>query len=183
MITMLKKRYWLILLAVCFFLGAGVGSYITYQHFPRTLEKRVEVEKPIIKEAIKVESETQIRYVAKEINPMTGQKENTDLEANISPPKIGVKVNGKDHEFALLQGETQKFENGKIVMNQDSTIKFEVEVPTVHQKWRVGAYGEWEAGKNHPDVGARLNRQFKRWDGDVYINQDKDVKGQITVWF
>ena len=180
---MLKTRYWLILLAVCFLLGAGVGSYITYQHFPRTIEKRVDIEKPVVKEVVKVETETQIQYVARAIDPVTGQKENTDLEANINQPKIGVKVNGKDHEFGLLQGETQKFENGKIVMNQDSTIKFEVEVPTVHQKWRVGAYADWTVGDNHPSAGARVNRQFKHWDGDVYINQDKDVKGQITVWF
>ena len=68
-------------------------------------------------------------------------------------------------------------------MNQDSTIKFEVEVPTVHQKWRVGVYSGWVIGDNSPDVGLRVNRQFKRWDGDVYINQDKDVKGQVTIWF
>ncbi len=178
----MKTRTWLIIL-VCYLFSAAVGSYITYQYFPRTVEKRVEIEKPIVKEVVKVETETQIQYVAKEINPMTGQKENTDLEANISQPKIGVKVNGKDHEFDLIQGETQKFENGKIVMNQDSTIKFEVEVPTVHQKWRVGAYSDWTVGESHPNVGVRVNRQFKRWDADASINQDKDVKVQGTWWF
>ncbi len=176
---MLRTRYWLILLAISFCLG----SYVTYQLFPKVIEHTVTVEKPIIKEVVKVETETQFRYIAKEIDPITGQKENTDFEANLNQPKIGVKVNGKDHKFDLLQGETQKFENGKIVMNQDSTIKFEVEVPTVHQKWRVGAYSEWVIGDNSPDVGLRVNRQFKRWDGDVYINQDKDVKGQVTIWF
>ena len=179
----MKNRTWILVIAVCFLLGAGVGSYITYQHFPRTIEKRVDIEKPVVKEVVKVETETQIQYVARAIDPVTGQKENTDLEANINQPKIGAKVNGKDHEFDLLQGETQKFENGKILMNQESTIKFDVEVPTVHQKWRVGAYSEWVIGDNSPDVGLRVNRQFKRWDGDVYINQDKDVKGQVTIWF
>ena len=168
---------------VVFVFGFALGGYATYQLFPKVLEHTVVVEKPIIREVVRAETKTQFQYVAKNIDPATGQKENIDLEANINQPKIGVKVNGKDHEFGLLQGETQKFENGKIVMNQDSTIKFEVEVPTVHQKWRVGAYADWTVGDNHPNAGARVNRQFKHWDGDVYINQDKDVKGQITVWF
>ena len=183
MIILLKMRIWLIILTFCFLIGAVTGSYIVYQYFPRTIEKRVEVEKPIFREAVRVETETKLQYVEKEINHLTGQKENTDFQANISRPKIGVKVNGQDHEFDLLQGETQKFENGKIVMNQESAIKFEVEVPTVHQKWRVGAYTDWTVGDDRPDVGARLNKQFRHWDGDVYINQDKDVKGQITIWF
>ena len=89
----MKNRTWILVIAVCFLLGAGVGSYITYQHFPRTIEKRVDIEKPVVKEVVKVETETQIQYVARAIDPVTGQKENTDLEANINQPKIGVKVN------------------------------------------------------------------------------------------
>ena len=38
-------------------------------------------------------------------------------------------------------------------------------------------------GGNDRNVEARPNKQFMHWDGDVYINQDKDVKGQITIWF
>ena len=41
---------------------------------------------------------------------------------------------------------------------------------------------ECTTDKNNPDVGARLNRQWKKVDGDLYINQDKDVKLQGTWW-
>lgn len=178
-----KIKNGLVVGAVCFFFGIGVGNVVTYFCFPRIIEQRVEVEKPVVRETVRTNTLTEIQYVEKEIDPFTGKREDTDVETNIKQPSIGVKVNGKPYEFGLLQGETQKFENGKIVMNQESTIKFEVEVPTIHQKWRVGTYAEWGTSKNYPDVGARLNRQFKRWDGDVYINQDKDVKGQVTIWF
>ena len=178
----MKTRTWWIILVICCLLSAVAGSYVTYEYFPRTI-KTHSVEQPLVREVVKTQTLTEIQYVEKERDPITGQKENTDFEANVSQPKIGVKVNGKDHEFELLQGETQKFENGKIVMNQESTIKFAVEVPTIHQKWRVGAYSDWTIGDGHPDVGVRVNRQFKHWDADATINQDKDVKVQGTWWF
>ena len=183
MITLLKNRTALVAFGIAFAFGVALGAYVTYQYFPRVIEKRVEIEKPIISETITTETITEIQYVTKDRDPFTGQKENTDVEANIGRPTIGVKVNGKPYEFGLLQGESQKFGEGKIVMNQESKIQVEVEVPTIVQKWRVGAYVDWTAGEGHPNVGARLNRRFKRWDGDVYINQDKDVKGQVTIWF
>ena len=178
-----KIKNGLVVGTICFFFGIGVGSAVTYFYFPRVIEQRVEVEKPVVRETIRTNTLTEIQYVEKEVDPITGRREATDVETNIKQPSIGVKVNGKPYEFGLLQGETQKFENGKIVMNQESTIKFEVEVPTIHQKWRVGAYADWTTGGDRPNVGARLNRQFKHWDGDVYINQNKNVKGQVTIWF
>ena len=68
------------------------------------------------------------------------KKENTDLETNVSQLKLGVKVSGKRYKFNLLQ-------NGKIVMNQENTVKFGVR--SIHRlsKRRVGIDTGWKMDK------------------------------------
>ena len=128
------------------------------------------------------ETETYINYIEKEIDS-SGQKEKTDVDLSISQPKINVAVNGKPFEVPLIAGETYAFENGKLVLKQTSAVTVDIKMPEPKKKsWRLGAYTEWGTDKNNPDVGARLNRQWKKVDGDLYINQDKDVKLQGTWW-
>ena len=128
------------------------------------------------------ETETYIKYIEKEIDS-SGQKEKTDVDLSISQPKINVAVNGKPFEVPMIAGETYAFENGKLVLKQTSAVTVDIKMPEPKKKsWRLGAYTEWGTDKNNPDVGARLNRQWKKVDGDLYINQDKDVKLQGTWW-
>ena len=128
------------------------------------------------------ETETYINYIEKEIDS-SGQKEKTDVDLSISQPKINVAVNGKPFEVPMIAGETYAFENGKLVLKQTSAVTVDIKMPEPKKKsWRLGAYTEWGTDKNNPDVGARLNRQWKKVDGDLYINQDKDVKLQGTWW-
>ena len=104
----------------------------------------------------KIVTQTQVAYVPKETivykdangNTVTA-KESTDVQADIAQPKVGVKVHGKDYKFDLLQGETQKFENGKVLMTQTSEngkvlmtqtsdIHFKVDLPEAKvPKWEA----------------------------------------------
>ena len=128
------------------------------------------------------ETETYIKYVEKEIDG-SGQKEKTDVDLTIGQPKINVAVNGKPFEVPMIAGETYAFENGKLVLRQTSAVTVDIKMPEPKKKsWRIGAYTEWDIEKNHPDAGARLNRQWKQADADLYINQDKDIKLQGTWW-
>lgn len=133
-----------IILAVVFVAGIFIGRDI----FPREVTHTATVEKPVVTTQEKVVTQTQVAYVPKETivykdangNTVTA-KESTDVQADIAQPKVGVKVNGKDYKFELLQGETQKFENGKVLMTQTSDIHFKVDLPEAKvPKWeaRIG---------------------------------------------
>ena len=64
-----------------------------------------------------------ITYVEKEIDPVTGKKEETDVEVNSKPSKITVKVNdGQKYTFDKLPTESSKFEDGKIVMTSQTAL-------------------------------------------------------------
>ena len=68
-----------------------------------------------------------ITYVQKEVDPVTGQKEDTDVEVNSKPSKITVKVNdGQKYTFDQLPTEKSKFEDGKIVMTSQTALDINV---------------------------------------------------------
>ena len=130
-----------IILAVVFVAGIFIGRDI----FPREVTYTATVEKPVITTQEKVVTQTQVAYVPKETivykdangNTITA-KEATDVQADIAQSKVGVKVNGKDYKFDLLQGETQKFQDGKVLMTQTSDIHFKVDLPEAKvPKWEA----------------------------------------------
>lgn len=68
-----------------------------------------------------------VTYVQKEVDPVTGEKEDTDIELKTKPSKITVKVNdGSKYTFDQLPTENYKFENGKIVMTQQNSLDINV---------------------------------------------------------
>lgn len=68
-----------------------------------------------------------VTYIQKETDPVTGEKENTDVELKTKPSKITVKVNnGSKYTFDQLPTENYKFENGKIVMTQQTALDINV---------------------------------------------------------
>ena len=68
-----------------------------------------------------------VTYVQKEIDPVTGQKEDTDVELKTQPSKITVKVNdGSKYTFDQQPNEKYKFENGKLLMTQQTTLDINV---------------------------------------------------------
>ena len=113
-----------------------VGSYMlglvrTHQ---TVTERIIEREVPVVRETVKQETQTELVYVPKTIiteqykNPSTGaletkqSKEKTDVAVQVEKPVVSVKVNGQYYAFSLLEAETQKFDKGKISLQQQSTI-------------------------------------------------------------
>lgn len=132
----------------------------------------------IMNEKATLNTKTTVGYVpkGKELvyrnNTPTYVQEDTDVEANIDKPQVTVKVNGQKQKFNLQQNETQKFENGKVVLDQKSTIEFDVKVPNRHE---LNVYGqeEFRAGKLHHQVG--IDKQNgKLVYGAKYDFTDKD---------
>ncbi len=181
-ITTLKnvqiKIYLIILIALFAFCGL---FYLTHRqthvdNIRGTLQPKILSEKAILN------TQTTIGYVpkAKELvyrnNKPVYVQEDTDVEANIDKPQVTVKVNGKKTKFDLQQNETQKFENGKVVLDQKSTVEFDVKVPDRHE---LNVYGqeEFRAGKFHSQVG--IDKQ----NGKLVYGAKYDINDKEPVYY
>lgn len=71
----------------------------------------------------------EIVYVPKEIDTKTGIVEKTDVEFEKKQGKIYVKVNGKDFEVPADVKENTKFENGKLVVTEQSEMRINITAP------------------------------------------------------
>lgn len=181
-ITTLKnvqiKIYLIIFIALFAFCGL---FYLTHRqtHVEQstpTLQPKIMNEKTIIGTQTTVSyvpKQKELRYVN---NVPTYVKEDTDVEANIEKPAVTVKVNGKTQKFNLQQNETQKFEDGKVVLNQKSTVEFDVKVPERHE---LNVYGqeEFRAGKFHSQVG--IDKQ----NGKLIYGAKYDINDKEPIYY
>lgn len=71
----------------------------------------------------------EIVYVPKEVDPKTGSVEKTDVQFEKKEGKIYVKVNGKDFEVPADVKESTKFENGKLVVTEQSELRINITAP------------------------------------------------------
>lgn len=181
-ITTLKnvqiKIYLIILIALFAFCGL---FYLT--HRQTHVEQSTPTLQPkIINEKAIIGTQTTVSYVPKQKelryinNVPTYVKEDTDVEANIEKPAVTVKVNGKTQKFNLQQNETQKFEDGKVVLNQKSTVEFDVKVPERHE---LNVYGqeEFRAGKFHSQVG--IDKQ----NGKLVYGAKYDINDKEPIYY
>lgn len=181
-ITTLKnvqiKIYLIILIALFAFCGL---FYLT--HRQTHVEQSTPTLQPkIMNEKATLNTKTTVSYVPKQKelryinNVPTYVKEDTDVEANIEKPAVTVKVNGKTQKFNLQQNETQKFEDGKVVLNQKSTVEFDVKVPERHE---LNVYGqeEFRAGKFHSQVG--IDKQ----NGKLVYGAKYDINDKEPVYY
>ena len=126
---------------VCLAAGAAAVVYwlapaLTQHHYS---EKVIEREVPLVKEVVKTNTVTRIQYVAKEPDPDSGEIEETDVEAVIEQPAVNVKLNGQPYQFNLLQGEEQKFDQGKISLRQNSQVDIQLSVePQIIDNTKTG---------------------------------------------
>jgi hypothetical protein len=134
---------------------------------------------------------TTIQYIPKT------SKNDSDVEVNKALPKVSVAVNGTQHSMDLVQGETQKFDKGKIVVDQSSTltvdVSAEVEAQVEHgiakafaqqskkPRVKLGIEGSVDSGVK-ADVNLRISRQSEDLDIDIRVNQSKQSIA-ITKWF
>ena len=181
-ITTLKnvqiKIYLIILIALFAFCGL---FYLT--HRQTHVEQSTPTLQPkIMNEKATLNTKTTVSYVPKQKelryinNVPTYVKEDTDVEANIEKPAVTVKVNGKTQKFNLQQNETQKFEDGKVVLNQKSTVEFDVKVPERHE---LNVYGqeEFRAGKFHSQVG--IDKQ----NGKLVYGAKYDINDKEPIYY
>jgi len=102
--------------------GFVTGFVCCFWFFPRTITDTVTVNKevPVIQEKVVYQKDTVIQYLHKN----TG--ENTDVELQTAKPNVEVKVNGKSYQFEQLDDEQQKFEKGKVVLNEHTQLRLDI---------------------------------------------------------
>ena len=148
-----------------YFLYKGQDNKLPTQFTPKTLAT----------ETVEQKDRTVIQYVPK------ASASDADVELNKAQPQVGVKVNGQDYKFDLVQGETKKFDKGKVVMDQSSTLKLDIKVPEQTNRVKLGVYGE--AGGDKGEAGVKASYQTKKYDLDVKYNTHKQAKVEVTYWF
>lgn len=129
-----------------FILGVALGGVGTYYLFPRTITNTVE--KPVIQETVKYIDRTEVVYV-----PKTSPTD-ADVEITKAQPAVKVAVNGKDYEFKLEQKEEQKFDQGKLVVNQSGAISVDVKTHVEKRNWTL------KVGQSNNGIAGGLDYQM-----------------------
>ena len=80
----------------------------------------------------------EIVYIPKEVNPATGQQEKTDVQFDKKDNKVYVKVNGKEFEVPANVTEDAKFENGKLVVTEQTEMRINVTAPKPYLNLGLG---------------------------------------------
>lgn len=181
-ITILKNVKIKIYIILIIALFAFCGLFYMLHRQTHVEQSTPTVQPKIMNEKATVGTKTTISYVPKErelvyVNNVPKYvKEDTDVEANIDKPAVTVKVNGKKQKFDLQQNETQKFEDGKVVLDQKSTVEFDIKVPERHE---LNVYGqeEFRAGKFHSQVG--IDKQ----NGKLVYGAKYDITDKEPVYY
>ena len=181
-ITILKNVKIKIYIILIIALFAFCGLFYMFHRQTHVEQSTPTVQPKIMNEKATVGTKTTVSYVPKERelvyvnNVPTYVKEDTDVEANIDKPAVTVKVNGKKQKFDLQQNETQKFEDGKVVLDQKSTVEFDIKVPERHE---LNVYGqeEFRAGKFHSQVG--VDKQ----NGKLVYGAKYDITDKEPVYY
>ena len=181
------REHWKYIVALL--IGGVVGFYIGSQC---SIETTKEI--PVAKTEVEYKDRTEISYIPKT------SKDDSDVEVTKALPKVSVSVNGKVAEMPLVQGETQKFQNGKLVMEQSSALTVDVSAQVATQieqginnafkaqqrkpQYRIGLEGGViSAGSAvNTDGNLRISRQSEAFDIDVRANQSKQSIS-ATWWF
>lgn len=143
-----------------------IGYFI---HQPRVIYEHIPVTKEV--PVVTTKTQTEFVYVPKK------HEEDADVEATIEQPKVSVKVNGQDHKFDLVHGETQKFENGKLVMNQQSQITFDLNVPDRNE---LLLSAEAEVNRDGVTPNVILEKRNGRFHyGASYNVKDNELSGFV----
>jgi len=185
-----------------FIFGITIGSLLTYYFFPKEVTKEISVEKTVVETKVEYKDRTKIQYIPKEliINPTTGQSEleKTDVQLDKEQTRVNVKVNSEEYAFDILQGEQQKFQDGKIMLEQSSSLNVDVTAQVEQQitsgikkafedqkkkpQWKIGVEAEVDSEADS-NANLRLSRQANSFDLDFRVNKDKELKFGATKWF
>lgn len=83
-----------------------------------------------VKVPVETEAKTQIQYVEKET------PQDADVQITKEPPQVVVDYNGQQTKFDTLDNETQKFDKGKLQVDQTSKVTLDV-TPIVQKEVRT----------------------------------------------
>lgn len=107
-----------------FFIGFGVGYYLT----PEKVVTKVETKTEYVQ--VEGKTKTEVRYVQKE------NKSDADVEIKNTNPTV--QINEKKYTLEKLPDEKYKFENGKLQVEQGYSIKIDAKSLIPKQpKWGV----------------------------------------------
>lgn len=144
MLRVIKQewKFFIILVVVLIALGVGYYEYKQYKasNQPQnlqtpniTINTSGEKSKPGEAQVVYLQGASshtkEIVYVPKEVDPQTGQTEKTDVQFERKQGKIYVKVNGKDFEVPAEVKEDAKFENGKLVVTEQTEMRVNITAP------------------------------------------------------
>jgi hypothetical protein len=132
----LKRYVDFVVIIMIFILGIFAGRFL----FPKEIIKYEKIPASTPRIITEVKTNTIIKYVPKEINPQTGETENTDVEININKPEINVKLNNQSYTIIPDFNESQKFENGKLTFDQNSFFSLNLNLPKPERKVELGFY-------------------------------------------
>ncbi len=113
----------------------------------------------------------EIVYVPKEIDPATGQQEKTDVQFEKRESKVYVKVNGKEFEVPTDVQEDAKFQNGKLVITEDTQMRLNITAPKPSFNLGVG----WSKEGPAAQINGPLYKNASWW---VYGDK-KTVAGGV----
>ena len=88
----------------------------------------------------------EIVYVPKEVDPKTNQPEKTDVQFERKDSKVYVKVNGKKFEIPTDVKEDAKFENGKLVITEETEMRINVSYTKAGNDIGARVWKEWHSG-------------------------------------
>lgn len=158
----------IITLLICLFLGLFSSD--------RYKDTREELDRPSDPAVAHVEgiskTNTTVAYVPKRI--VNGIKEDTDVEVKIEKPKVVAVVNGKRQELALKETEKQKFEDGKVVVDQKSEITLDVKVPD-HHELNIYTDTTYRGDTFHYGIG------IEKQNGKLKYGVHYDIKDKDTM--
>lgn len=101
----------------------------------------------------------EIVYQEKALDPLTGQREKTDVEFVTRDRKVYVKVNGKEFEIVPEVKEGSKFEKGKVVITEETTMAINLTTPKKVAEAGVG----WGTQGPAVMVGVPINQGAGVW--------------------
>lgn len=133
---------------------------------------------------------TTFEYLPKTVDPITGVREDTDVQFTTKQEPIVVNVNGKRHEIATDNvKEEHKLDNGKLVVTEVHEAVLDLTVPE-QPRFKKGIYVETDFNNDKAiTAGARLSYQTPKVDvdlkADLYSTKQHMKRTTLTAtgWF
>lgn len=133
---------------------------------------------------------TTFEYLPKTVDPITGVREDTDVQFTTKQEPLVVNVNGKRHEIATDNvKEEHKLDNGKLVVTEVHEAVLDLTVPE-QPRFKKGIYVETDFNNDKAiTAGARLSYQTPKFDvdlkADLYSQKEHMKRTTLTAtgWF